>query len=94
MVMDTEKVEALVAEKNRVRRELADKKGEERARLWEKHRRLKILVRNKTRVERRRREADLSREMEKLRGKDAREYWVKLKAMAGIGKGGRKFLRR
>ena len=43
----------------------------------------------KPRKKERRREEEWSRELEKLKVGDSREFWAKLRSMAGIGKGGR-----
>ena len=46
-------------------------------------------VKKGVKKERRRREEEWSRELEKLKVGDSREFWAKLRSMAGIGKGGR-----
>jgi hypothetical protein len=83
------KVKRLVQMKNKMRKQLAKVEGKEREELWEEYRKLKTHVKHVRRRERRRKEVEWSSELAKLQIRDSREYWAKLRAMAGVGKGGR-----
>ena len=84
-----EQVAELAKMRNKVRREMARKTGAERERLWKVQSKMKMQLRSLMRRERRRREVEWSKELEELSVRDAREYWARLRAMAGLGKGGR-----
>ena len=92
MRMDKEIVEK-VKERNKVRKQITRERGEERKKLRMLDRKLKMQVRSAVRKERRRREQEWSKQLEKLKVGDAREFWAKLREMAGIGKGGRELPR-
>ena len=88
MKMNKEIIE-LVNKKNKLRQVLAKKRGDERKMLWQEHNVMKVKLKNMVRKERRKREREWSKELEKLKIGDSREYWARLGNMAGIGKGGR-----
>ena len=71
-----------------MREEIAKRK-DENDELWEMHRVMKVKLKNMVRNEKRRREEEWSRDLEKLKIGDSREYWMRLRNMAGIGKGGK-----
>ena len=84
----SKKIVELVRKKNKLREKIAERK-DENDELWEMHRVMKVKLKNMVRNEKRRREAEWSRELEKLKIGDSREYWMRLRNMAGIGKGGK-----
>lgn len=89
MKMSKEIVE-LVNKKNKLREMMAQKQeGDEKRMLREEHRTMKVKLKNMVRKEKRKREKEWSKELEKVKVGDSREYWTRLRNMTGLGKGGR-----
>ena len=75
-----------VREKNRLRREMSKKTGEERKQIAQYYTKVKNVVKRIINAKKKRKRDELNERLEKFRGKDEKQYWKYLKTLAGIQK--------
>ena len=82
-----------IREKNKLKREMSTKSGEERKKIVRQYTSFKNLVKRIINAKKKRKREEINEKLERFRGKDEKQYWRYLKNLAGIEKNKKGYLR-